>query len=89
MTPFTTLTVNKRQVKADLKEFEELLNDPDKPELDERSDILPFFRSHHHLSAFMGFYNPLITSRNTELAFEFDIFGDHVADLAIGDAINH
>jgi hypothetical protein len=89
MTSFTSLTVSKKQVKDDLKDFRALLNDPSRPDLDERLHILPFFRSHPNLSAFMGFYNPLITSKKTELAFEFDIFGDHVADLAIGDATNH
>ena len=38
----------------------------------------------------MGMYNPNITNyKKINLAYEFDIFGDHVADLVIGDVSNH
>jgi len=90
MAVLTPLALSKKQVKDDLKAFKALLNDPSKPDLEERRDILPFFRSRPHLCAFMGLYNPLITNyKKISLACEFDIFGDHVADVVIGDVTSH
>jgi Shedu protein SduA, C-terminal len=90
MAVLTPLSLNKKQVKDDLRAFKALLNDPKKQNLEERRDILPFFKAHPHLCAFMGMYNPNITDyKKINLACEFDIFGDHVADLVIGDVSNH
>lgn len=90
MAVLTPLSLNKQQVKADLKAFHALLNDPAKPSLEERRDILPFFRARPHLCAFMSMYNPNITHyKKINLVCEFGIFGDHVADLVVGDATNH
>src|SRR3954447_26790352 len=90
MAVLTSLSLSKKQVKADLKELRALLHDPKKPNLREREDILPFFRGQPHLCAFMGTYNPnIVDYKKIRLACEFDIFGDHIADLAVGDTTNH
>ena len=86
MNPFSTLSLNKKQVRAELAEFRDLLNDPARPNLKERDDILPFFKARSQLSAFIGRYNiDIINYKNISYCHEFDIFGDHIADLAIGD----
>jgi Domain of unknown function (DUF4263) len=88
MTPFRTISLKRSSAKKDLNDFRDLLNS--KPALREIDDILPFFRSHEHLSALMGTYNPnIIDYKNIKIAFEFDIFGDHIADLAVGDSKNN
>jgi hypothetical protein len=90
MAALTHHSLDKKQVRADLKAFRSLLEDPARPDLSEAKDILPFFRARPQLCAFMGMYNPNITNyRRVAVACEFDIFGDHVADLVIGDTANH
>ncbi|MHC5541476.1 Shedu anti-phage system protein SduA domain-containing protein [Singulisphaera rosea] len=71
-----------------MDEFKDLLDDPKTPELKEREHILPFFARHEHLVALMGTYNPRIENFD-RIAFEFDIFGDHTADVAVGDSKTH
>ena len=88
MKQFKTINFSKKQARQDLKEFRELLDDPAKPELKERENILPFFASHEHLIALMGVYNPLIAQPD-RIAIEFDLFGDHTADVAVGDSRSH
>jgi hypothetical protein len=84
------MDLSKKQVEADLKDFKQLLNDPNTPDLDEKKHILPFFRARPHLCGFMGTYNPnIVNYRRISTADEFDIFGDHIADLAVGDTANH
>ena len=90
MAALISLSLSKTQVKADLKALRALLDDPKKPDLHERNDILPFFKDRPHLCAFMGTYNPnIVDYKRISLAREFDIFGDHIADLAVGDTSNH
>lgn len=56
-----------------------------KPVLDERKDILPFFRTRDDLSLLISFYYPAI--RNPDLiAHEFPLGGDFTADLVVGDS---
>jgi hypothetical protein len=55
-----------------------------KDELSERDDVLPFFRQHEQLAVLMGMFNPQI-SWVDRLAWEFDIFGDFVCDLVVGE----
>lgn len=83
MKAFEPFTLDLSAVRAELDELHELLKSP---ELSERKDILPFFRRRKHLSAFLGSYNPKVL-RFDRLAFEFDIFGDFVSDLAVGDSV--
>ena len=85
---FDTFTLSKRRARKELREFKDLLDDPARTSLSEEEDILPFFRSHRHLAALIGAYNPNIC-RFDRIADEFDIFGDHVADLAVGDSKEH
>ncbi len=55
-----------------------------RPELSERDDILPFFRDHPHLTAFLGSYNANLTSYD-RLGVEVALFGQFVADVVVGD----
>ncbi len=83
------LSLKKKQLTDDLEAFKALLDDPSKPNLGEAQDILPFFKNRPHICAFMGTYNPnIVDYKKISLACEFDIFGDHVADLAVGDTTN-
>ena len=70
------------QCKKELKLFNQLLLTQS---LDERKDILPFFKKNKHLAAFIGSY---IADINTfdRLAFEFPIYGDFVSDYVVGDS---
>lgn len=70
----------------ELQDFKALL--AASPELDERKDILPFFRQRRHLSSFIATYVNDIISADL-LAFEFNLFSDFACDLAIGDAVRH
>jgi Domain of unknown function (DUF4263) len=88
MKQFKTISFSKKHAKQELKEFRDLLKDPAKPELKEREDILPFFAAHEQLISLMGLYNPLIVNLD-RIAIEFDIFGDHTADVAVGDSQSH
>ena len=67
---------------AELNDFEHLLNT--KAELSERDDILPFFHTHLHLSAFIGSYHPNINAYD-RLGVEVPLFGGFVADAVAGD----
>jgi hypothetical protein len=49
MKQFKTISFSKKQARRELNEFKDLLNDPAKPELKEREDILPFFAAHEQL----------------------------------------
>jgi hypothetical protein len=55
------------------------------PSLDERAEVLPFFRARRQLSAFLGSYHPDI-ARHDLLAYEYSLFGDFTCDLVIGDS---
>jgi hypothetical protein len=88
MTPFETLSISKRTILPELREFRQLLDAHSNSPLRERDHILPFFRSHRHLAALIGTWNPGI-ARPDRIAFEFDIFGDYKADLVVGDSRNH
>jgi hypothetical protein len=90
MATLNQVRINKKQIKSDLKDFRAMLDDPSRPELSESRDILPFFKARPQLCAFMGTYDAYIVDfRNILTASDFDIFGDHVADLAVGAPTNH
>ncbi len=67
----------------ELSEFESLLSS--KLVIKERDEILPFFKTHSHLAAFLGTYIPDIANPD-RVANEYDIFGDFTCDLAVGDS---
>ena len=72
-----------RCCRKELDEFGALLHS--KKVMDERKDILPFFRAREHLSAFMASYIPDIVEFD-RLAFEYSLFGDFTCDLVVGDS---
>ncbi len=56
-------------------------------DLQERAQVLPFFKQRLQLSAFLGSYHPEIV-RYDLVAHELPLFGDFVADLVVGDSKN-
>jgi len=56
--------------------------------LSERDDILPFFRDHPNLAAFLGSYNPNVNTYD-RLGAEVALFGAFTADFVAGDWSNH
>jgi hypothetical protein len=83
MKKFIEITVNINEVKNEILEYKHFIDSSD--ELNEKSQILPFFRSHYQLSAYLASYHPKI-SRIDRLAFEYPIFGDYRADIVAGDS---
>ncbi len=69
--------------KNEVKDLEKLLQS--KAELKERKDILPFFNENKILTSQIATFLPYLDSPNS-IAFEYDIFGDFVCDVAIGNS---
>ncbi len=65
----------------ELQAFDELLKS--KADLSERKDIQPFFKKSKHLTAYMGTF-ALNIAVATEICFEYEIFGDFIADILLG-----
>jgi len=86
MKRFDSFTFNRHRCEEELAAFGELLSK--KEHLREREDILPFFRKHTHLAAFIGSFNPNICTFD-RVATEFNLFGDYACDLAVGDSITN
>jgi len=83
---FDKHTFSAAECKKELQEFKALL--AANSDLEERRDILPFFRQRRHLSSFIATYvNDIISA--DRLAFEFELFSDFACDLAIGDSARH
>ena len=74
-----------KQCWVELKEFENLLRD--NKELNERRDILPFFKGRPHLSACIGWYAP--DNLCNQIKHEFTLSGEFRADLVVGDSVNN
>jgi len=85
MKSFSQLDFDPRICLQQLEEFKQLLQS--RQSLSERNDILPFFRERQHLSAAVGFYNPDII-QPSQIAFEYDMFGDFASDLVVGDSVS-
>lgn len=81
MKAFKTLAFNYEQCSAEVKDLQQLLKDFDS--LDERSQILPFFRLRPQLSALCGSVMPLCDLPD-RVAWEYELFGDFSCDLVIG-----
>jgi len=79
-------TLNLPKCRRELADFRELLDR--QGGLSERDEVLPFFKTHRHIAALIGAYNPRI-NRFDRIASEFDLFGDYSCDLAIGDSTSH
>jgi hypothetical protein len=88
MTSFESFSFSKKCAEEELGQPQQLLDTHSHTPLREREQILPFFQNHRHAAALIGSYNFKLISSD-QLAFEFDIFGDHKADLAVGDSQNH
>jgi len=86
MKGFQSLKFSRETCATELKAFKQLLDS--KSELAERNDILPFFKNNLHLSAFLGSYNPNISSFDL-VAHEYNLFGDFCCDLVVGDSRSH
>ena len=86
MKSFDKFSLKLAKCKTELASFKNLLDS--KAALSERSDILPFFKANRHLAAMVGSYNPQINGFD-RIASEFDLFGDHSCDLAVGDSASH
>lgn len=82
----TAINLDIGQVESDLLKLEALLHPADK-ELSERDDILPFFKAHPHLSAFLAhFSNASLPDR---YAHEYKIGGNFACDLLAGDSVEN
>lgn len=86
MKDFIKFNFDPNQCKKELDDFKTLLDS--RRQLDEKKDILPFFRKRKHLSAFIGSYISDILSFDL-LAFEYSLFGDFASDLVVGDSVTN
>jgi hypothetical protein len=76
-----TLAFDPGKFQQEMADFEALLKS--KADLSEADDVLPFFKTHKHLVAYMGTFAPTIPAA-TEICFEFEFFGDFRADVLLG-----
>jgi len=76
-------TLAPAQCRTEWNAFDTLLNA--KANLSERKDVLPFFKSRSDLSLLICNYFPKI-KKPDRIAHEFEIYGDFVADLIVGDS---
>ncbi len=84
MKEFLRVTFDPARCRQDLVAFRQLLES--KQELEEATDIKPFFESHQQLSVFLGSCAAPIT-RFELLAFQYQLFGDYSCDLVVGDSV--
>lgn len=83
---FKKIAFDPRKCRQEAEELRQLLET--NTTLQERSQVIPFFKERLHLSAFLGSYHPEIV-RYDLVAHEFPLFGTFVADLVVGDSRNH
>jgi hypothetical protein len=79
-------SIDPEKCRKEWEEFSELLST--KPTLSERNDILPFFKERHDLSLLICYYFPKIKTPSC-FSHEYEIDGDFVADLIVGDSVVH
>ena len=82
MKHFDTLVFDQQTYERELAEFEQFLTNTNP--LHEQADILPFFRDRKQLSARIS--RIATTFKADRIAYEYDLFGDFVCDLVIGNA---
>jgi hypothetical protein len=82
VTGFEPIRFDAAQCARELDAFARLLGE--RATLGERADVLPFFRAHRHLTAFLGSYYPNIRVAD-RIAYELDLFGAFTADVVVGD----
>jgi hypothetical protein len=85
MKTFDALVFDERKCAGEVAEFQALL--AANPDLKERQDILPFFRSRPQLSALVGLLDPYLVHLD-RIAYEYDLFGDFTVDLVVGDSVS-
>lgn len=83
MRAFGEIGLDLDQIGADLDALERFLSE--EKHRTERADILPFFKARPNLSAALGLTNSAIEAPD-RVAFELDLFGDFVCDVANGDS---
>jgi hypothetical protein len=83
MKVFESLVFDPRQCRNEVAELRQWL--AHHPTLDEKRQILPFFRARRHLSAFVA-SSTSIVDRYDRIAFEYPLFGDFGCDLVVGDS---
>lgn len=80
MKNFEKIEIKLSEVEIELNNLENLLK---KDNLSEKSDLLPFFNKNKQLTSFLGSY---FNFHSDKIAFEYDLFGDFICDIAIGDS---
>jgi hypothetical protein len=88
MTSFDSFSFRRTRAEEEVGQFKQLLDSHSHTPLREREHILPFFKEHRQAAALIGRYN-FNTINPDRIAFEFDVFGDHKADLVVGDSQRH
>jgi hypothetical protein len=73
-----------RQARTELTAFDALLGEGETKELEEASDILPFFKSHPHLAALIGCCSDPGIGSPDLMKPEYGVVGTHVCDLVVG-----
>lgn len=86
MKRLTAHAFNSTQCRTEWNSYSALL--ASQSSLSERKDVLPFFKSNHNLSVLICSYFPRI-SKPDVFAHEFQIYGDFIADLILGDSSRH
>jgi hypothetical protein len=72
-------------LKSELDDIEALLQ---APQLRERKDVAPFFKSYRQIVATLGLFHSNIARRD-RVSTELSIFGDFVCDAASGDSVSN
>jgi hypothetical protein len=79
------ITLDRDRCWDGLAAFKLLLDQHESGILKEQEHVLPFFREHRDLAALIGYlYSDFV--HIDRIAYEFDVFGDHAADLVVGDS---
>jgi hypothetical protein len=79
-------TFHAKNCRVEWNDFDALLRS--KSVLSERRDVLPFFKKRYDLSLLICSYFPKIKMPD-RFAHEYQIYGDFVADLVVGDSSVH
>ncbi|MBA7599675.1 hypothetical protein ES703_06712 [subsurface metagenome] len=83
MKAFKNPNFNPLICRKEIEEFKKLLYA--KTDLQERADILPFFKQRKHLSTYIGTFITNMKSFD-RIAYEFELYGDFLVDLVVGDS---
>jgi Domain of unknown function (DUF4263) len=83
MKKFQTIEFDKLTYERELNDFNQLLTQ--NKSLQERKEILPFFRERPVLSSLIGSFITDLMNID-KIAYEYDLFGDFQCDLVVGDS---